>query len=34
MNVTPVENPEDATYTIVDGVEVPGNVLFALSTAE
>ena len=34
MNVTPVENPEDATYTIVDGVEVPGNVFFALSTAE
>ena len=34
MNVTPVENPADATYTIVDGVGVPGKVFFALSTAE
>ena len=34
MNVTPVENPEDATFTVEEGVELPAKAYFAVSAAE
>ena len=34
MKVTPVENPEDATFTVEEGVELPAKAYFAVSAAE
>ena len=31
MNVTRVESPEDATYTVEEGVDLPGKVFFSVS---